>query len=617
MTDNHTVCQDKKLIDLRKIFHNPILRSMAPFIENTLAAPALNDIYSRACLMDPGLSFFDRTLFTSGVNYVVSAEDRDRIPADGPLIVVANHPFGGIDGMALGSLIYSVRKDTKFFVNFLLGAIEEMKSFFISVNNFGGNDATRSNIGPMKEALKWLKNGGCLGTFPSGTVSHLHIKKRHVSDPDWNDNVAGLVRRTGASVLPVYIMGRNSNFFQCAGLLHPRLRTALLIRELVRMRGQTIELRVGQPIPASRLTKFESDAEMTSFMRLKTYNLKNRTEPEKKHRFIRMPMRPPKAKPPMEEIAPPVPPAVLAAEIASLPEDCRLLAHGDLAVFHAEYEQIPNVMRELGRLREKTFRAVGEGTGKSLDIDQYDQFYLHLFLWNSATSEIVGGYRLGRTDRILQKQGYKGIYTTSLFRFKGHLLERISPALEMGRSFIREEYQRKPTALPLIWRGIGEYICRNPRYRVLFGPVSISSDYKRASRDLMVQYLRNNSLDEELHPLVKARRPPQKGKFGQIDKKSLRATVKDIEDISGLVSDIETDRKGVPVLLKHYLKLNATLLSFNVDKDFCDVIDGLIVVDLMRTDQKIMRRFMGEEGTEKFLLRHREDPDQPEAPVAE
>ncbi|MBN1403423.1 MAG: lysophospholipid acyltransferase family protein [Opitutales bacterium] len=606
MTDKQTICQDKKLIDLKKSIGNPILRALAPLIESTLAARALNDIYSRACLMDSGTNFFDRTLCTAGVNYVISAEDRDRIPKDGTLIVVSNHPYGGIDGMALGSLLCSVREDTKFLVNYMLGAIEELKPYFISVDPFGGANATRANIAPIKEALKWLKNGGCLGTFPSGTVSHLQLKKRHVSDPEWNDNVAGLIRRTGASVLPVFIQGRNSNFFQAAGLLHPRLRTALLVRELARMRGQTIEIRIGQPIPASRLVKFESDKEMTSFMRLKTYNLRNRNEDVKKRRFIKMPMRSPKAKAPMETIVPAVDPGILAAEIATLPPENTLVSHGDMSVIMAESAQIPNILREIGRLREITFRKVGEGTGKALDLDQYDAYYLHLFLWNNAAKEIVGGYRLGRTDRILAEQGRKGIYTTSLFRFKGELLERISPALEMGRSFIREEYQRKPTALPLIWRGIGEYICRNPAYRVLFGPVSISSDYKRASRDLMVQYLRNNSLDQELHPLVKARRPPNRGKFGQIDKKSLRATIKDVEDISALVSDIETDRKGVPVLLKHYLKLNATILSFNVDKDFCDVIDGLIVVDLMRTDPKIMKRFMSDEGAEKFLKLHGE-----------
>ncbi|MFA5257307.1 MAG: GNAT family N-acyltransferase [Opitutales bacterium] len=605
MTESPSSTEEKKLIDLRLLFKNPLLKLFAPLIEFALSTEGINDIYSRAKKMPGTLNFFDRTLHAACVDFLVSAEDRERIPKDGPLIVVSNHPFGGIDGMAIGSLLLSVRADTKFLINYLMGNIDELRPFSIPVDPFGGTGATKTNIGPMKDTLKWLKNGGCLGTFPSGTVSHLHLRKRHVTDPQWNDNVAGLVRHTGANVLPIFIHGRNSNLFQFLGLLHPRLRTALLVRELLRMKGKTMELRVGQPIQASRLAKFESDAEMISFMRLKTYNLRNRTEPEKRRSFIKMP-RLPKTKAQMEPIIPEVPPDVMAAEIATLPAENMLVSHGDMKVFMAEYGQIPNVIKEIGRLREKTFRAVGEGTGKQLDIDNYDSYYLHLFMWNAATKELVGGYRLGRTDKILSRQGPKGIYTTSLFRFKDALLERLSPALEMGRSFIREEYQRKPNALPLIWRGIGEYVSRFPRYRVLFGPVSISGEYKRMSRDLMVHYLRNNTLDEDLHPLVKARRPPRNYRFGQMDKKSLRATVKDIEDISAMVSDIETDRKGVPVLLKHYLKLNATILSFNVDKDFCNVIDGLIVVDLMRTDPKILKRFMGDEACDKFMQRHKD-----------
>ncbi|HNX04368.1 MAG TPA: GNAT family N-acetyltransferase, partial [Opitutales bacterium] len=282
---------------------------------------------------------------------------------------------------------------------------------------------------------------------------------------------------------------------------------------------------------------------------------------------------------------------------------------GEMQVFATDFASIPTVIQEIGRLREKTFRAVGEGTGKSTDIDGYDEYYTHLFIWNTKTREIVGGYRLGRTDRILSKFGSKGIYTTSLFRFKDRLLERLSPALEMGRSYIREEYQRKPNALPLLWRGIGEFVSRHQQYRVLFGPVSISSDYKRASRDLMMQYLKKNSLDAELHGSVKAKRPPKSRRMEQIDRNAFHTSVKDVEDISELVSDLETDRKGVPVLLRHYLKLNATILSFNVDKDFCDVIDGLIVVDLMRTEPKILRRFMGDEAMAQFVKRHTADAE--------
>ena len=606
MTDTPPIEQEQKLIDLKQAFHNPVLKMLSPVIEGALSVGGVNDIYARTRQLPGELNFFDRALHAMCANYVISSEDRDLIPREGPVIVVSNHPHGALDGMVLGSLLASVRNDVKFIVNYMLQQIPELHDTFISVDPFGGTGATKANVAPLKEMLKFLKNGGCIGTFPSGTVSYLSLRKRRVSDPAWNDNIAAIARRTKATIVPIYIVGRNSNLFQTAGLIHPKLRTALLMRELVRMHGHTVELRVGQPIQPSRLDKFETDAEAIEYLRLKTYILGNRTEPEKKLKWLRMP-RLTRTHATLEEIAAPVPAEVLEAEIKALPPERLLVTHGEMQVYATDYASLPNAMREIGRLREKTFRAVGEGTGKAVDIDEFDEYYVHLFIWNTRTKEIVGGYRLGRTDRILSKFGSKGIYTTSLFRFKDHLLERISPALEMGRSYIREEYQKKPNALPLLWRGIGEFVSRHQQYRVLFGPVSISSDYKRASRDLMVQYLKKNSFDAELHGYVKAKRPPKSRRMEQIDKKMFHTSVKDVEDISELVSDLETDRKGVPVLLRHYLKLNATILSFNVDKDFCDVIDGLIVVDLMRTDRKILRRFMGDGPMDEFVKRHEAD----------
>lgn len=604
MTDNPDSAKDEKLIDLGRSFKNPILRLSSTLLEKAFSVDDFNDLYVRASRMSGELNFFDRALHVTGIDYVLSADDRNRIPREGPIIVVANHPHGAADGLILGSLLVSLRNDVRFIVNYLLDLLKELDPYFIHVDPFGGAGATKQNAAPLKEVFKFLKTGGCIGTFPSGTVSHLFLRQRRVTDPAWNENIAAIARRTRATVVPIYIEGRNSNFFQAAGVVHEKLRTALLLRELVALQGRTIELRVGQPIPASRLDKFSTNAETTDYLRLKTYILGNRTEPVKKLRFIRMPKLN-RSRVHLEPIAPAMPPEALEAEIAKLPPDSLLVSHGDMRVYIADYASIPTVIQEIGRLREKTFRGVGEGTGKSLDIDEYDPHYMHLFMWNPNTREIVGGYRLGRTDKILEEFGPKGIYTTSLFHFKEKLLDRLSPALEMGRSYIREEYQRKPNSLPLLWRGIGEYVARNQQYRVLFGPVSISSDYKALSRDLMVQYLKNNTLDVNLHGYVKARRPPRSGvNIQKVDRKSINASVKDIEDISELISDIETDRKGVPVLIRHYLKLNATILSFNVDKDFCNVIDGLIMVDLLRTDPKILRRFMGDDSMQQFFARH-------------
>jgi putative hemolysin len=257
------------------------------------------------------------------------------------------------------------------------------------------------------------------------------------------------------------------------------------------------------------------------------------------------------------------------------------------------------VLREIGRLREKTFREVSEGTGRATDLDRYDEHYVHLFMWNRAQAEVVGSYRMGRVDELLARGGIGALYTSSLFKFKEGFLPRLGPALELGRSFIRAEYQRKPTALALVWRGIGEYLVRNPRYKVLFGPVSISRDYQNLSRRLMVEFLGRERGHETLAALVKPKNP-LKERLAPDERAVFGPLVKDVDDISGLVSEIEEDNKGMPVLLRHYLRLNARLLCFNVDPAFGHCIDGLIVVDLRTTEPKLLRRFMGEQGHLQF-----------------
>jgi hypothetical protein len=226
-------------------------------------------------------------------------------------------------------------------------------------------------------------------------------------------------------------------------------------------------------------------------------------------------------------------------------------------------------------------------------LDHFDAHYIHLFLWNHTTSEVVGAYRLGLVDRILEDFGPKGLYTNTLFRFKPDFMSRLPPAIEFGRSFIRPEYQKKFNCLVLIWRGIGQFIRRHPRYQVLFGPVSISRDYHSVSRMLLVRFLKENRFDHSLSAYVAPRQPYRSPSVGWLDEKALKAAFRDIEDVAFLISEIERDGKGVPVLLKHYLKLNAKLLGFSVDKAFSDVVDGLLMVDLRATDAKIVNRFIG------------------------
>ena len=584
-----------RLIDLRGGIEGPFKRALFRLVElpveKALAVSEVNRVYTMSvALYEEKGSYFSAGLSALGVEYEVSDDDLRKIPATGPVLVIANHPFGAIEGLALGDIVSRARSDMRLLGNQLLQEIPQMRPWVIPVDVFGGAAAMAANVPALRASLRWLRAGGALATFPAGTVSHLHIREGQVSDPPWSRHVAALARRVGATVVPVFFEGRNSNWFQVAGLLHPRLRTALLPWEMLKRRSTRLPVRIGHPITPEKMARFEHDGTLIDYLRFKTYALKRRQSP------IR-----PRFRPRAEvtagpaEIMPPVPPALLQAELGRLPGSARLVAAGDLEVLIARAAEIPATLREIGRLREVTFRAVSEGTGRPCDLDKFDETYLHLFMWNRARGEVVGSYRLGRVDEILADSDGPGLYTSSLFEYRAGFLERLGPALELGRSFIRAEYQRKPTSLALLWRGIGEYLVRHPHYKILFGPASISRDYQSLSRGLMVEFLGKQRRDESFASQVRAKNPPRE-RLRPEERRTIDALVKDADDVSALVAEIEEDNKGIPVLLRHYLRLNARILSFNVDPAFGDCLDGLILVDLRKTDPKILKRFMGEEG---------------------
>jgi putative hemolysin len=591
-----------KLVDLQAPKGIPprLFSWVKPPIEKVFSLDTVNEVYRGIRQRIPEQAFFDASLAEMDVEYTVSEEDLKRIPVEGPLVVVANHPFGGLEGLILGSLLTSIRSDVKLMGNYLLQSIPEIRPNLISVDPFGGKDSRRANIGPLKDSIRLLRSGGVLVTFPSGEVSSLKLNKRGVTDPDWTTHTASLVKRTSANVLPIFFEGRNSNLFQLMGLVHPRLRTVLLAHEMFKRRGSSIPVQVGNPISYRKLQKME-EQEMTDYLRVNTYILKNRSLSDRRPISIRFPRV---KRIEMDEVIPAIERKCLKEELASLPSRQKLVSEKEFEVYFAEAHQIPNMLREIGRLREETFREINEGTGKALDVDKFDDTYTQLFLWNRKSEELVGGYRIGHLDTIMKGGGKKGLYTNTLFKFKPGFLEQLGMALELGRSFIRSEYQRKFGCLTLLWKGIGGYISLHPDYHVLFGPVSISRDYHAVSKNLMVQFLKEHNRFQDLAKLVKPRNPHRTNRIGGVGKKDLRKTLRSIDDVSALISEIEHDGKSIPVLLRHYLKLNAQLLSFNVDKDFSDVLDGLVLVDLKNTDPKMVKRYMGEKKYAAYSRRH-------------
>ncbi|GFK93621.1 hypothetical protein NNJEOMEG_01455 [Fundidesulfovibrio magnetotacticus] len=576
-------------------FARTVLKAVGGPLRRALALDRLAKAYESVPRGGTPVEFLRGVIDAFGFRYRVSGEELARIPSTGPVVVVANHPFGGMEGVILTEMLAGVRPDVKVMANYLLGRIEELRDLFILVDPFGASGAWARNVAPLRQSVAWLRGGGCLGVFPAGEVAHFRMDERRVADPAWSPSVARMVRACGATVVPVHFAGANGPMFHLAGLVHPRLRTMLLGREFVNKARKEVEVRIGRPVPPQALEGL-TDEQAAGHLRL-CAEVMGRTRPRALP--ARFPLRGVRRQ---EALAPAQDPELMERELERLPAECLLLESGGMRAYEARAAQIPLILREIGRLREMTFRKVGEGTGKSCDLDGFDGHYSHVFLWSVSAREVVGAYRLGRSDEILATRGRSGLYVDTLFKLKPGFLTRLGPALEMGRSFVRPEHQKSYNALLLLWRGIGTVVAREPRYRTLFGPVSITNDYQAASRQLMADFFEARGGEGSgLSRLVKPRTPLRGAAWL---KRAARSLVADVDRLSELVSSMEADRKGIPVLLRQYLKLGGKLLAFNVDREFSDALDGLIVVDLLETERRQLERYLGRDGLAGFLAHH-------------
>ncbi len=566
----------------------PLPRAVQTAVERLLALDRLDLLYD-AARRGAGESIFDSLLGLLGVQAKVSPEDLARIPRSGPVVAVANHPFGLLEGPVLGSVLPRVRSDVRILANTVLGAMPEIARHCVLVNPFGGAEAARSNARGLREAIEWLRKGGMLVIFPAGEVAHVNPRAFGVVDPAWNTAAARLIRRTGAAAVPFYFAGSNSALFQLLGLVHPRLRTALLPHEFLNKRRAEVELRIGHAAPASTPAAFADERAFTAHLRERVYLLSRR---ERRRR--------PGCGTSHAAPAAAIEPSKLAEDIARLPKDRCLASHGPITAYHGRAEELPSVLPEIGRLRELAFRGAGEGTGFERDLDRFDGWYEHLFLWNREKQEIAGAYRIGATEAIVPCRGVAGLYTHTIFSYGNEFLRRLGPAFELGRSFVHPDYQKSYAPLLLLWKAIGALVAARPEAKTLFGAVSISDDYQPASRRLIADYLEGAALAPELARLVRPRQPfrrmPGGGRPARV------AT--ELEELSAWVADLETDGKSVPVLLRQYLHLGARVAALNVDSRFSHTLDGLVVVDLAATRPAMLERTMGREAARGFLAYH-------------
>ena len=552
---------------------------------------------------EPCGEFLNRLLAELRLSVDVSPSDVERVPRTGPVVVVSNHPFGLLEGAVLGTVLAGVRSDVKILANSLLADLPALSGLCIWVDPFGETSARWTNSRALRQAVEWLRAGRMLVVFPAGEVSHWQFRHGAVTDPPWSEAVARLVRIGGSAVLPVYFKGANSLPFHLLGMLHPRLRTVQLPKELLKQSGHTVELRIGTLISAKELAGIPTDRDAIHYLRWRTYLLANRGEPVRrlvpKLPLVKLPAR---AK---TEVAVETPAQKIDDEVRSLRPDQLIDESGGYAVYLTTLQQTPYIVREIGRLREIAFRQAGEGSGKELDLDLYDSYYQHLFLWNKSRREIVGAYRLVRADRVLRRLGVDGLYTASLFHFQKEFFQRVGPAFELGRSFVRCEYQRQYAPLLGLWRGVARLVARSPEAPVLFGAASISDNYHPLSRRLLAAFLQYHEAHGELAHLVRPRRRPRET-APRANERIVAWLASDVESLVGPIGDIEADGKRVPVLIRQYLKMGGKLLSLAVDPAFSNTLDALLLVDLRATRRPLLERYMPPAEVESFLAFHRQ-----------
>ncbi len=553
--------------------HTERLKASGSLATRLLGIHPLLKQYERMPHAKSPWDFGHLTLQALNISLEQEGESLDAFAAPGPTLVFANHPFGGIEGVILAALCGSIRHDFKLLANEMLTKIPELAPMIIPVDVSGKSQ--RQNMHAVRAAMRHVEQGGALGLFPSGVVAHWQMSTKSIVEPVWQSLCGRLARGADVKAIPMYFKGTNSFWFHAAGCVHPLLRTLLLPRELGKRKNSTIRYVVGKAVDSGLLPAMPNDAARTAHMRVRCEQLgaeKNNFE----NKIWAVP------------VATPCPEEQLRAEAKIFLDRETLAREKRYAVFAMQGHESDLILQEIGRLREETFRLVGEGSGNERDIDIFDKDYTHLVLWDVENNALAGAYRVRCFQAHEADQSEEKLYLASLFDIKKPFYEQCQNSMELGRAFVKPEYQRDYVPLMLLWKGIGRMIVRH-KLRTLFGPCSMGLGYAEASAEVLRQVLLEKHWDTDLCQYTQGKRTPRP--FSGLNVPNVSGL--DYKMCNRIVKDIEGD-KGLPILFKHYLQLNGRIAAFHEDKDF-GTLDALLVVDLAHTPEKVLLRYMSPE----------------------
>lgn len=511
-----------------------------------------------------GIDFIDRIFDYFNFSYSISQRDRDNIPSHGRVIIVANHPIGSLDGLALLRLVSEVRRDVKIVANDMLMAFEPLHDLLLPLDNMTRGAYKQS----YKNIVQALSDEQAIIIFPAGEVSR--ASPQGIRDGKWQAGFLHFARKAKAPILPIFVSAKNSLLFYTTSMIFKPLATALLAHEMFNKRSAEIKFRVGEAIPHHALESNQL-ADKALVKRLKKHLYK--IGKGKKSIFVTE-----------KTIAHPEDSSAIKKELktAELIGSTR----DNHKIFLCRYEDHPTVLREIGRLREHTFRKVGEGTGSRRDLDKYDHYYRHLVLWDEDKLTIAGAYRLGEVNKILHKKGVKGLYTADLFDYHPTAIPYLEQALELGRSFVHPHYWGK-ASLDYLWQGLGAYLQHHPEIRYVLGPVSMSAHHPKNLRDALVYYYERYYSPAGVNTaeiLADAKHPHEIDEDELIYLQQQFSGLHREQGFEVLQKKFSAQDHKIPVLFKQYAALyedgGYQLLAFSVDSEFGNCVDGLFMADL-------------------------------------